>query len=220
MPHLLIAALLALSPTPSHAGDSAAKLIYVLGEVQGGIRGHLAPRKMGDSLRAGEIVQTGKNSGAIVLLSGEARLKLTSESTLVIPATDENSSAQLESGGVFADVAKKGTKHFFLKTKSAVMGVRGTQFFTAYGNSGAAGQDVWMCVHEGQVEVSTPQGTASRLVNAGEGVIVPAGKEATQPKPYGWTKGLNWNMEPSKGDVRDHTSVKDFYSDLTRENYD
>ena len=65
----------------------------------------------------------------------------------------------LKAGSVFVKAAQKILKEdnssFVLKTKYASMGVRGTEFFTAYADSARnkAKEDIWMCVKEGQVVI-------------------------------------------------------------------
>ena len=64
-----------------------------------------------------------------------------------------------KAGSVFVKAAQKILKEdnssFVLKTKYASMGVRGTEFFTAYADSARnkAKEDIWMCVKEGQVVI-------------------------------------------------------------------
>ncbi len=48
---------------------------------------------------------------------------------------------------------------------------------------------------------------------------IAAGKGPGEPKPFEWTKGLNWNMDPAKGKVEDTTSMAKAYADLLDEDY-
>ena len=195
---------------------------YVLGTVQVGKPEALLPAKLGESVSVGEQIKTGEGSLAILTFKDQSHVKLNANSQLTLEAgkDPQDEVLLLKSGGVFSEVAKKARPHFYVRTHAVTMGVRGTRFFTAYGKQGKSGEDVWMCVQEGEVAVESSRGKSPVLVHEGEGVFVPAGKDVTPPKPYEWTKGLNWNMDPDKGDVVDHTSMKSVYKDLTRQNYD
>ena len=67
---------------------------------------------------------------------------MTPGSNLVIVKDEkEFQEVNLETGGVFSSVKKQADRppHFTLKTKAAVMGVRGTHFFATYGKAPATG---------------------------------------------------------------------------------
>ena len=202
------------------AWANSAKISYLSGNAEVGMPSHFQKANVGMPVEAGETIKT--ESGALVILTfmDGSQMKLNPESTLVIGAAAENSEVTLLAGGVFAKIQKQKSGHFSLRTKSASMGVRGTRFFTAYGKAGKKGDDVWMCVDEGTVAVETPGEKNPVIVEKGFGVFVPAGKKATEPKPYEWTKGLNWNMDAAKGEVADHTSMESGYKNLLNQNYD
>lgn len=174
--------------------------------------------KAGDALAAGEALLLRKGKFALVTLDDGTLIKLKpgTEFTLGREAT---ASVDLHKGGLFAKIQKAKSKSagskFFVRTPSAIMGVRGTEFFT----STAEDKKVWMCVHEGQVEVSKTQGNKNTvLVQAGEGIVVEPQAKIAPPKTYEWTRELNWNMDPQAGDVEDHSKTD--YGNLLRHNYD
>jgi len=124
-------------------------------------------------------------------------------------------------GSLFSKVQKQTNgRQFKVLTKSAALGVRGTEFFTAINEKKPGAADVWMCVHEGSVFVNDLADSKSVVVKKGEGVVIPAGKSVTTPKPYAWTKNLNWNMDPKAGKVLDETFIEPAYDDLLDKNYD
>jgi hypothetical protein len=209
---LLLVFILIFGALPDIAEGAQGKIAYSKGLVTVDAK----PVALGQVVNEGQAVKTGEASIALVRLDDGSMLKLNANSELIL----DPGGVRLQSGGVFSEVQKKKTTHFYVRTKSVTMGVRGTRFFTAYGKEGKNGPDVWMCVEDGQVAVETPGNTKSVVVNPGEGIFVPSGKDVTPPKPYGWTKGLNWNMDPAKGDIVDHTSLKSQYHDLTDQNYD
>ena len=114
---------------------------------------------------AGEFIKTGDQSTAILTTEGDSQLKLRANTELQLsdPKTNE---VFLRKGELFSKIIKGSETHFHVKTSTAVMGVRGTQFYTSYGEEKHKG-DVLMCVNEGL------------------GVFAP------EPKLFGWTKELN-----------------------------
>ena len=198
----------------------SAKIGYLNGDAEVGTANHFVKASANMTVGAGETVKTGPGTLAILTFVDGSQVKLNPGSILVIGDSKENSEITLLAGGAFAKIEKQKSGHFSLRTKSASMGVRGTRFFTAYGKAGEKGEDVWMCVDEGTVAVETPGEKDPVLVKKGFGVFVPAGKKATEPKPYEWTKGLNWNMDAAQGEVADHTSMESGYKNLLNQNYD
>ena len=160
-------------------------------------------------------VKTGKDSQAIVAMPDGSQVKLKPETELSIKSDAEGISIKLERGGVLSDVAKQmGKKRFIIRSQSVTMGVRGTKFFASASSSG----EVWMCVREGAVTIDSAGKSVE--VPAGKGVSVPKGGAPTEPKPYEWTKGINWNFDPKKGEIGDKIQTEKIYPDLRRVNYD
>ena len=203
-----------------------AVISFMMGTVLAGKPGAMAPVKQGDTVKSGETIQTGDASVAILTLEDQSHVKLNAKSEMTLESGTKagDEVVHLNSGGAFSDVTKKAAPHFFVKTRSATMGVRGTRFFTAYGENESAASQRARCVDvragragrrgDAQGKISSPGSRGEK-----ESLSLP-GKDVTPPKPYGWTKGLNWNMDPEKGDVVDHTSMKSIYHDLTKQNYD
>jgi hypothetical protein len=98
--------------------------------------------------------------------------------------------------------------------------VRGTEFFVAYGKTIDAKPDVWLCVNSGAVEVTIPDTGQTVVVKQGLGINIVGGAHITSPKPYPWTRKLNWNIDPRSGKVDDYTSLDQAYSDLLNQDYD
>jgi ferric-dicitrate binding protein FerR (iron transport regulator) len=164
----------------------------------------------------GKVYSTGSDGWLILELKEGTRLKMTPGSSLTVESEEPGKQkVRLDLGGVFARVPKKeGTaiRRFSLHTKAAVMGVRGTSFFTAYGRH----SDEWMCVDEGVVEVEDGKRKEPQSVKAGEGVLVDAEKGVTPPKAYEWTKSLNWKMDATAGNVESKVDLDGAYSNLRR----
>ena len=99
------------------------------------------------------------------------------------------------------------------------MGVRGTEFFTAYGRKNkGTGTDQWMCVREGKVEVQN--NTQKVLVKAGEGIFITKGIKVTKPRPYEWTTKLNWNLDEKLGKLENSIDFDSVYTDFEDQDYD
>lgn len=183
----------------------------------------------GEALAAGESVRTGKNSSAIVLLEGGSMIKLKESSEVRLSelsgsASEGNRKTMLNllSGSVFSKVSKlKQNEDFAITSASTVAGVRGTSFFMAFGKArdNKKEADLWLCVNEGKVEVKGEKGDKVS-VKEGEGIIIPEGKKTTKPKAYAWTKNLNWNFDPEKGDVNDKTTMESMYKEPLEIHYD
>ncbi len=110
---------------------------------------------------AGDVVKTDAASQATVLLANEAALlvKASSEIKIDHPGA-KNWNLQLKSGSVLSSV-----KHFDdqpvkfkLRTRSAIMGVRGTTFFA---RDEGKGKPMFFCPCEGKLEVGSTDGKSS-----------------------------------------------------------
>jgi ferric-dicitrate binding protein FerR (iron transport regulator) len=196
------------------------QLLYTEGDVsiRSGAEQHEAV--IGDRLGAGDIVETGAQSLAVIDLANNTTVKLRERTSIAIDSLGEETVVNLRSGGAFANIARKLAGHFSVRTGTAVAGVRGTRFFVAYGRTVDSLPDVWLCVSAGTVEVALPAAGHSVLVHEGAGINIVGGEKLTVPRPYPWTRKLNWNMDPAQGRVADTTNLEQAYSDLLDQDYD
>ena len=118
------------------------QIIYTEGDVAVRSAGGTRDAVIGDALAAGDTVVTGPACLAVIDLANRTTLKLREKTTVAIDSIGEATSVTLTVGGVFTSIAGKLTGRFSLHTDSAVAGVRGTQFFVAYGRSIDAKPDV------------------------------------------------------------------------------
>ena len=197
---------------------ATAKVVHIVGEALAGDGQALLPIKAGEELPVGDTLQTGSGSWVIVDLGDAARIKVGDESTVTLRRLGSEISVELKKGRLYSDVQPKKVKTFVVHTKSAVMGVRGTKFFAA------AGDNLWMCVKEGKVEVELYdkpiEGLKRVLVPEGKGVFLRQGRSLTSPQSYAWTKEINWEMEPDAGEIIDLSRIRGGYIDLLRYDYD
>jgi hypothetical protein len=204
------------------ASAQDARIEYVEGEVW--IESAAARRvaDFGSPVATGDLVVTGADGVAVVAVGAGAQIKLRENSVVRIDAAVESGSVELRHGGIFARVTRSvsGRRAFQVTTPTVVAGVRGTEFFVAYGRTVEDLPDVWLCVNEGSVEVTVHEVDSRTIVDAGQGVNILSGVRTTDPRFYPWTTNLNWNFDPSEGDVRDTTDLDAAYSDLLDQDYD
>jgi hypothetical protein len=215
--------LASLAAPPAAAAAPPARLAYASGDVtiQSKDGGRLG--KAGAALADGDAVTTAPGATAVVETADGSLLKLRESSRLVLklpaPRSPETE-ISLSWGSVFAKVTKRVLgQQFRVRTPTAVAAVRGTQFFTAYGRDAGKSKDLWVCVNEGAVDVTTDASKQGLSVPAGKGVLIKSGLELTKPQAYDWTKKLNWNMDPKGGAVEDKTNLDAAYSDLLGQDY-
>jgi ferric-dicitrate binding protein FerR (iron transport regulator) len=173
----------------------------------------------GTKVSAGNTIATGADGLAVIDLSNGTQIKLREATSVVIAAIGDNTQVSLSSGALFTHILGKLTGSFSVRADNTIAGVRGTEFFIAYGRTVDKQRDIWLCVNSGVVDVSIPASNQEVQVPAGKGINIPGGTRLTPPRGYSWTRGLNWNMDPSNGSVEDHTSMDRVYSDLLNHDY-
>lgn len=204
----------------------AQQIEYVDGDVTVQDESGTHAAEFGMPLAAGDRVVTGADGVAIVRLNDRSQVKMRENTEVTVDSVSAEASITLGSGGVFARVARQVSgvaarvTGFEVRTPSVVAGVRGTEFFVAYGRTVEDEPDLWLCVNEGTVEVSVPATGASALVEEGEGINILAGRKVTNPRPYSWTQDLNWSFDPDSGEVADDTDLDAAYADLLDQDYD
>ena len=205
--------------SPAFAGG---KLTYVEGDVTVTSSGVRTAADFGTPVADGDVVSTGPESAAVITLDAGDELKLRADTVLTVASsTPAGTRLMLGRGGVFARVRKLlGPTRWTLETPSVVAAVRGTQFFTAYGQTIDESPDVWLCVNEGAVAVTVPETGQDVLVEEGKGVNIVGGLSIGRPEAYAWTKDLNWNTDASAGPVADTTDLGGAYADLRAFDYD
>ncbi len=210
--------LFVFSVFPAMTFAYSGKVTYIQGDVTLKAGGKNAKAVKDSAVKEGDVVTTGTQSLAIIDMADGAQLKLNENSSLQLPPKQEGAIV-LSSGSVFSKIPKQKLKQQFkIITPTAVMGVRGTQFFTSYGTDAAKASDIWMCVHEGSVSVTSTSSNKSVLVKEGEGVLVPAKSDVTPPQKYAWTKDLNWNLDPASGSVENKIKIR-YEKSLLKEDY-
>ena len=202
-----------------HAADIGS-VLFVKGKV-------LVNKKVVSSahiLSEGDTIRTSKKSLAVLSLNDGTKIKL--QENALIKLNQKNKvkpmTVVIDKGDAFFKVLKNkvvtSKNKFVVKNKFVSMGVRGTHFFVS--SSTVKKEDLWMCVQEGLVAVKNKTDKKVVLVKAGEGIVSSRGKKTSSPKPLSWTKKLNWEMDPKKGDLTNNVSIKEAYTDLLDFDYD
>ncbi len=176
--------------------------------------------EIGLTVEQGDIIETGPEAMAVISIPNNAELKLRENSRIAMDSLGEQIQVNLAKGGLFSRVVRRLTGRFSVRTETAVAGVRGTEFFMAFGRTIDDNPDIWLCVNEGTVEVAIVETDETVLVEEGEGINIISGTRLTKPRFYPWTQKLNWNSDPRAGEVADRTDLDQAYSDLLDQDYD
>lgn len=205
---------------PAVVSAAPAEIDYVEGQVTVERASMALDATIGMALKTGDAVVTGSNGVAIIALSPQTTLKTRENTRIVLDSLGPKTSVGLTKGGLFSRIIGHLAGSYDVTTPTATAGVRGTEFFIAFGRTIEKRPDVWLCVNRGTVNVSVAQTGRSVAVPAGKGIDILAGTKITHPRAYAWTKQLNWNMDPASAPVRDRTNLDQAYSDLLNQDYD
>ena len=196
------------------------EIVYTDGDVLVTQGSSEADAFIGMEVGEGDTVETLEDSLAVIRLAEGTEIKMRESTVLSLDSLGEQVSINLTQGGVFSRVYRQAVDRYDVRTHSAVAGVRGTEFFVAYGRTIDDQPDIWLCVNEGSVEVAITETNEKVIVEEGLGINIVGGVKLTQPKFYPWTQDLNWNTDPGVGDVKDTTNLEQAYSDLLDHDYD
>ena len=193
---------------------------YLEGSVSVRRGGNSVAADIGTQLQQGDVIVTGARSTVVIRLANAADIKLRENSSVDLSEIGDRVEVGLNSGGLFSRIFGRLLGGFDVRADTVVGGVRGTEFFVAYGRTIEDLPDVWLCVNTGVVEVTVLETGASMPLREGEGVNILAGTRLTDARRYRWTEQLNWNMDPSEGEIFDDTDLDAAYSDLLDQDYD
>jgi ferric-dicitrate binding protein FerR (iron transport regulator) len=214
-----LAWLAALASAPDLTAASG-RVIYAFGTVEVHRAGRTLEAEPGLEVGGGDVVETGADGTAILQLADSVELKLRENTSLSLDSLGEAGiRVGLGRGSLFSRVIARLSGRYSVRTDAAVAGVRGTEFFVAYGRRIDELPDVWLCVNEGSVEVEIPRTAQTLIVRQGEGINIVGGQKLTSPRRYAWTRRLNWNTDPAQGEVADRTDLDQAYSDLLDQDY-
>jgi|GEM_PF-6696345 len=112
------------------------------------------PAKIGFELVPGDVVHT-PNNGRVILVENGSKLIVAPQSHLVVEASDSINKVPLkvQFGALRAKIEKGEAQKYNFKTRTAVAGVRGTEFFVGVGVTTTN-----ICVLEGSVQADMADG--------------------------------------------------------------
>lgn len=138
----------------------------VLTKVSGNVLVNSLKAKGKIELNLGDIVTAkGKNSYAIIDFGEETKSIISNGSLKIEKSNDKEHELNLIKGLLSTSMKQVENKKLQIRTKNAVLGVRGTKFLTMYGED-----DTYLCVCEGTVEIKNK--VSSTLVNRNQDIHV------------------------------------------------
>jgi len=178
----------ALQASPRSPALVAAQIVWMQEPSEVSIRdaaGNPIRAAFGVMLESGSTVKTRDSGAEIVLVPNGSVIVLDNNTTFRIDSLHDADSNQADNENVFSLIAGKlrliaakiTGSSYSVRTKTAVAGVRGTDFYRMY--APAAGRD-WLCVTEGSVQFDSPTGDQGVLVSAGEFVDLNKGFKTAQ----------------------------------------
>ncbi len=171
-------------------------------------------------IKEGDLIKTGAKSLALIKFNSGSTIKINENSEVkvsVLKPANNNTLLSLIKGSSFFKKDPKLSGKLNVKTKTATLGVRGTEFFVSYGKK--LKDDVFMCVNEGSVFVTTDNKKGT-IVKEGEGVNISSSKKISRPKFLPWTKDLNWSLNPKTKNLENDASIEEKYGDPLLQDYD
>jgi ferric-dicitrate binding protein FerR (iron transport regulator) len=216
---VLILAVLTFLPV-SWIGAVEGQVVFTLGEVLVIRDSEELEADIGMAVGEGDVIVTGPEGMAVISVEDNSEIKLRESTSLSLDTLGEEIAISLSSGGVFSRVADRLTRNYTIRTENAVAGVRGTEFFVAYGRTIDPSPDIWMCVNSGSIEVSILSTNETIVLEESFGINLVGGETITKPRRYPWVRRLNWNMDAVQGEVVDRTDLERAYSDLLDQDYD
>jgi tetratricopeptide (TPR) repeat protein len=149
--------------------------------------GGFKPAVIRQQLAAGDIVQTGENGHAILVFTDGSRYTLKPKTKVLIAAVREGARRiRLETGGLYARMARQKGHDTAIETAAAVAGVRGTEFELDVDADGKT----TLTVVEGAVEFKNEKGTV--MVGANEQSVARPNEAPTRPVVIDPTQIVAW----------------------------
>ncbi|MCB0384122.1 MAG: FecR domain-containing protein, partial [Bdellovibrionales bacterium] len=138
------------------------------------IRGeNTSPAQVKTDLQSNDLIITGRNS-RVLLIEGESKLWISQRSRLKVSTLSRPDGGpgtiDVSYGKIRALIKEEQAQKYLYKVESAVVGVRGTEFFT---HSDKSGQTI--CTLEGQVEATLRDGRKIQI-NEGQGLNLRLGQ--------------------------------------------
>ncbi len=196
---------------PAFSGNQLYKVIFKKGDVEMTRSGETRKIFKGDFLIAKDLLKT-KNKSMVILGFGEgyvSRLKLGESSELNIDGIaqdpddkfEEKSYFSLNVGNILVNYLnkKKDKNRLKVKTKTASMGVRGTEFFIHATQDG----QTLVAVKSGVVLAKHKDKNIGIPLTSKEGVVFNEDGSSAKLNPPSWYKEINWDVNSSGKKLED-----------------
>jgi hypothetical protein len=135
---------------------------------------------MGTPLKKGDILKTEAGGQVDVSLNGAAGVRFLEGSEVVLRDIEpENTQLDLKIGNIIANLKKKlsDDQDFKVETPTAVLAVRGTQFWGQVATPSAVPVTTF-AVRKGEVEIFARQAQKSFKLSKGQALVIPYGETA------------------------------------------
>jgi hypothetical protein len=171
LPGIIIVSLVVLITGCKKSPVDYGVVTFLMGDVKveekGSTPGEL---KMGDLVRNGVVIRTGKDSSAAIQLGDSIVVRILSDSQLTFKTILENGTTglKLERGTALSKIDKLGKKGAYsIKTPTVTASVRGTSFLTAYEPGSSR-----VSVKNGTVNIESSQLKINQDIGAGKSAVV------------------------------------------------
>jgi hypothetical protein len=192
--------------------QNIAKVIFTVGKSFRYANKKTTPLSKGELLNEGDYVIT--KDHAVVLIRVEnsdnsvtSMIKVNQKSKMKIRINRAVPMAHLSIGSVVVKVLSADKSHknlkFKMQTRTAAIGVRGTEFFV-YANK-EAGQVT--SLKEGRLEMNALGSTHPLLLAKGQSTTTNTKKQFTKPREQKWQNDINWSTDPQERDLFQPTKL-------------
>jgi hypothetical protein len=164
-------------------------------------------------IESGDIIVTGRKSLALIK-SKYTTIKVIQNSKMLLDfPTDDKLDATVDKGGAVIRLInkihrnqnkrKKSDQSITINTRTAAMGVRGTEFFTYVGKN----QNSILAVKEGIVDFRGLGSSRALLVEENKSTMTNQKKQTIDKRQMGIVDKVNWNLDDTSEDLSQPTNL-------------
>src|SRR5262245_3290327 len=147
--------------------------------------GAVRPVAVGETIRRGESIRAGRDSGAVVRLADGSQVEMRERSELALAREGDGVAVNLAMGSVIVQAAPQGRGHLYVRSDDCLVAVRGTIFSVSHGLKGSR-----VSVVEGNVDVRF--GNEEHSLSPGQQVATSASLEKTSVESeVAWSRDVD-----------------------------
>jgi hypothetical protein len=140
---------------------------------------------VGETVRRGERIRAGRDSGAVVRLADGSQVEMRERSELALSREGDGVAVDLAMGSVLVQAAPQGRGHLYVRSDDCLVAVRGTIFTVSSGLKGSR-----VSVVEGQVDVR--YGDEAVRLDPGQQAVTSASLEKTSVESeVAWSRDVD-----------------------------